>query len=535
MDLDKLSITRWKLLLVQNDFFDLYVDEHEVLLDLKKSGYPLKSFDMITKQHPRIKISSFLELRKALTEVGTGHKIGCFLPLTEIEISQNKMKADVIFNVTLLEFEETKQELLKQAQKALDDYGIVFGRLPLIEKDLLPGTPIVVALGREPEQGLDAKITYINRPEKKPIIREDGVADYYEMNFVTHITEGDWLGEKTPPMEGIPGKDIFGTEIAALRGTDAKLQYDRKSVVEVEEQEKIVLRAMFGGSLEFIEGDIVSVGKELIINGDVGPETGSITFDGAITIYGTVLAGYSVNATGDISIEGNEGVTNAKEICSSQGDLYIKGGVFGGDLSLIEASGDVFIKHANNCRIYAKNLSVGLYILGSEVVAEKVFVDKNRGKIIGGRVEALFGIECGYAGNSHERTTHLYAKGIDKDLIYQEIQQMALELKELQTVVLNLEKQLSTIDDQFTSQLQSEQASVYEKLKATLNASRDRMFELDQDIQIGLHKIKNAIPPRIEVAREAHPGVVIQIGQKSSLLNKSTKGVFEVVDHILNV
>ena len=40
-------------------------------------------------------------------------------------------------------------------------------------------------------------ITYIEIPERRPVIREDGSADYYEMNFVTPVNEGDWLGEKS--------------------------------------------------------------------------------------------------------------------------------------------------------------------------------------------------------------------------------------------------------------------------------------------------------------------------------------------------
>ncbi|HEX5564828.1 MAG TPA: FapA family protein, partial [Sporosarcina sp.] len=189
----------------------------------------------------------------------------------------------------------------------------------------------------------------------------------------------------------------------------------------------------------------------------------------------------------------------------------------------------------NNCRLFAKNIHVGFYILGSDVVGETVFVDKQRGKIIGGRIEALFRIECGFAGNTHERTTHLYAKGIDKDVIYQEIQQLALELKELQKTARNLETQLALINGGLSSQLRGEQADAYDKLQKTLQAGRDKMFEIDREIQVGLYKIKTAKPPQIEVAREAYPGVIIQIGSKSSLLNKTTKGVFEVVDKILNV
>lgn len=520
-------------LLVQNEFFNLFVIGEDVIIDLKKTGFPLKSFDRITNQNPRIKILSFSALKTALTEVGDGHIIGYYLPLIEVLVSADNMKAEVIINMTITEFQAEKNRLLHLIRDALHQQGIVFGFIDLAVEDLYPGVTIVAAVGKAPEKGKDAHITYIEKPAKKPVIREDGSADYYEMNFVTHIEEGEWLGEKIPPTDGIEGKDIFGNAVAAIRGNDTKLRYDRKSVVEVEEQGKFVLRALFGGALEFVD-DFVGVGKHLIINGDVGPETGSITFDGAVTVYGTVMAGYSVNATGDISIEGIDGVTNAKEICSSEGDLYIKGGVFGGDISLIEASGDMYIKHANNCRLFAKNIHVGLYILGSDVVGETVCVDKERGRIIGGRIESLYKIECGYAGNVHERTTHLYAKGIDQDLIYQEIQQLALELKELQITVGNLETQLSLIDAN-ANQLRGEQAEAYNKLQQTLDASRDRMFEIDREIQVGLYKIKTAKTPQIEVAREAYPGVIIQIGSTSSLLNKTTKGVFEVVDGILNV
>jgi uncharacterized protein len=522
-------------LLFQNTFFDLYVsDGDDVLIDLKKTGFPLKSFEMLTNQFPRIKITSFPELRKALTDIGNGQKIGYYLPLIEVLTSSDKMEAEILINMTITEFQSEKHQLLPLIRNIIEEHGIVFGMLDLTENDLIPGVPFKTAVGREPEKGHDAQITYIEKPERKPVIHEDGLADYYEMNFVTPINEGDWLGEKIPPTEGIPGKDIFGNSVAALRGNDEKLQYDRKSVVEVEEQGKVVLRALHGGALEFIDSG-VSVGRHLVIDGDVGPETGSIKFDGSVAVYGTVLPGYSVNATGDILIEGNEGVTNAKEICSSEGDLYIKGGVFGGDISLIEASGDMFIKHANNCRLYARNIHVGLYILGSDVVGETVIVDKRRGKIIGGRIEALFKIECAYAGNTHERTTHLHAKGIDKDLIYLEIQQMAMEIKELQKTAGHLETQLSLIDGQLSGQLSGEQLQAYEKLKKTLQASRDKMFEFDREIQAGLYKIKTAIPPKIEIAQQAYPGVIIQIGSKSCQLQETTKGEFEIVDSVLNV
>lgn len=48
----------------------------------------------------------------------------------------------------------------------------------------------------------------------------------------------------------------------------------------------------------------IAVGNHLIIDGDVGIETGNIEFDGSFTVQGIVQSGFSVKATKDISILG---------------------------------------------------------------------------------------------------------------------------------------------------------------------------------------------------------------------------------------
>jgi uncharacterized protein len=518
---------------IQNDYFDLFLDEKKVILRTKKNGFPLKSFDEITREHPRLKIISFPVLRQALTESDDEHIIGSWLPMIEITISSDKMLAQLIINVSSKEFEENKREILKQAEKELDDNGVIYGRKVLQDEPFKPGEPINAAVGRNPVKGKDAVVTYIEIPERRPVIREDGSADYFEMNFVTPVEEGDWLGEKTPAQQGIDGKDVLGNVLPAPPGDDEKIYYDKKSVNDEQEMDNVVLRASHSGALESIDGHI-GVGKRLIISGDVGPETGSITFDGSVTVNGTILAGFSVNATGDISVEGNEGITNAKEIQSSKGDVYIRGGIFGGGMTIVEAQGNIFVKHANNCKLYGREVHIGLYLLGSEVIAESVFLDKNRGKIIGGEIEALTKIECAFVGNSHERKTILYVKGVDKDLIYMEIQEMAKGLKERQGIIEKLEQHALPLRNSVSS-LERPQAEAYEKMLETIDSNRDAIVELDKEIQNGLRKIKQAVPAQIEVMREAYPGTIIKIGTKSSTLHVTTKGVFEVIDGVLNV
>ena len=520
-------------MLFENDFIALTLDKDIITMHTKKTGFPIKSFDQVTTELPRLKINSFPELRRALASEGSTVEIATYAPAIDINIGSNKMKADADIFLTDDEIAESSHELPSRVKQLLVEKGVTFGFCAVDWLNVRPRQNVVVAEGIEPVKGDDAILTYIEIPERRPVIREDGSADYYEMNFVNPIQKGEWLGEKIPAQEGTPGFDVFGNELPSRKGLDAKLHYDRKAVEEVEESGKIVLRALHGGVLEFHNG-IVSIGQQLVINGDVGPETGSITFDGTVVISGTVLAGYSVNATGDISIGAKEGVTNAKEIRSEQADVYIQGGVYGGGSTVIEAKGSIFIKHANDCSLIAETVQVGFYLLGAEVIADFVYVDRQKGRIIGGAIEALYRIECATAGNKHERNTSLLAKGVDKEALHIDIQQMAQSIKDLQKQIVKLKSHIEPLEKVKTS-LIGPQKEAYDKIHETLKTNEEKILILDESIQKSLHVMKTAIHPHIEVTKEVNPGVTIQIGKKSSLIESPTKGTFELLDGVLNI
>ena len=517
-------------MLLENDYFKLYVEEKEVIILPMKTGYPLKSFDEITREYPRLKINSFVTFRNALTQIGERHVIGTWVPLVEVTVSKDKLVLELVINANAQEIAENKANLIKEVNRVLDKRGVVYGRKNLRDIAMKPGATFIGAEGREAVKGADAVVTYIERPARKPVIREDGTANHYEMNFVSPIEENQWLGEKRLPKEGEDGMDIFGGVIPALKGNDIVLKYDRKSVYEQEEDGKVILYALHGGTLEYING-ILTVGKMLVIDGDVGPETGSIKFDGGVKVTGTVHSGYSVIATEDISIEGNEGITNAKIVQSINGDIYIKGGVFGGGVTIIEAKGNIYLKHANNCKLFGSEIHVGLYLFGTDASANHVYVDKYEGRIIGGTIEALFTIECAVAGNLHERETILRAQGINRKEIHHEVQDMAKELKERQDLLEQLEGHLAKLG----SNLMGEQEKVREKTLQTIELTKAEIINLDKEIQLSIKKIKSAQIAQIEVAKEAFPGTAIQIEKLSTVLNRSATGVFKAVDGVLNI
>ena len=112
-----------------------------------------------------------------------------------------------------------QEELKQQINEVLAENRIVHGLLPIHMESIVPSKAILVAQGTPPIKGNDAKITYLQIPERKPVIREDGKADYYDLNFIFEIAEGAWLGEKIPPQPGIPGQNVYGEILPATTGT----------------------------------------------------------------------------------------------------------------------------------------------------------------------------------------------------------------------------------------------------------------------------------------------------------------------------
>src|SRR6185437_1934118 len=117
--------------------------EEKVILRPKKNGFPIKSFDAIVRQFPRLKITSFITLRKALTDSMEDQVIGVWLPVIELVISSDRMTAQLYFNMTADEFEINKQQMIKQAEVALDEAGVVHGRKSLQDISFKAGEPIV--------------------------------------------------------------------------------------------------------------------------------------------------------------------------------------------------------------------------------------------------------------------------------------------------------------------------------------------------------------------------------------------------------
>lgn len=523
------------LQIYENDYILLSEDQSIVYIEVKKEGFSLKDFENILKKYKRIKLESFAKLRTAL-ESGTTEpvEIGNWLPPIEIVVSKDHMTATMYVNEDPASIFQDEESMKEKVKEAAENNRVLFGFLPISLETVMKGQPVIIASGIPPKKGEDAKITYLEIPERKPQILENGRADYFDMNFIYEIEKGAWLGEKIFPQPGVPGKNVFGEEIPAKDGNDLPFQYDSSSIYTEEEDGKLVIRALEGGVINQTNGTL-SVDNHLYIKNDVGIETGNLEFNGSITIKGTILPGYTVVASGDISIEGLDGVTGAKHIESTSGDIYIRGGIFGNDETVVKAGGNIYIKHTNGSALYAKkDIFIGSYSMGSNIKAQNVYVNEQNGKIIGGRVEATHSIGASSSGNHLERKTELI-------ILLPERKDSALVVKEKRGKILELEKEIAELDEKifsikpFLEKMNEMQRKTYDEIISTIKQKESASKLLENEIDEILQQVRTMGDEFIQITKVAYPGTYLQFGKKSTTLNHITCGKFKLENGEINV
>ena len=523
------------MVIFENRYFEITEINGKVFIKTKEPGFMLKDFDAIVRLNPRIKLTNFAVLKKVLTEVSpTPVEIGSWLPTVTLEVSRDKMSASLFVYETQEYIRANQEKFQADVRKLLQENNINHGILDIKVESIVSGKAVLIAQGTPPIKGDDAKITYLQLPDRKPVIREDGKADYYDMNFIYEIEEGAWLGEKIHAKPGIPGINVHNEPVAAQNGRDMLLKYDRKSAYEVEEEGKTIIRSKISGVFEDSKG-MVSVNYHLPINGDVGVETGNIDFNGSLSIRGTVHPGFSVIAKGDISIEAPEGVSGAKLIKSIDGDIFIRGGIFGLGQTRVEAGGNIFVKHVNEAQLVAgSDVNIGFYALGSNISGQSIMVDERKGKIIGGTTIAKNTIVTAVAGNRLERRTELIINSVNKAEGLELIQSKASVLKSMQEDILHLEAQINRVLP-VIDKLTKPQIAAFEQTKLKLLSDKETAADLDREIKQLMNDLRSVGKEEIQITKEAYPGTYIQIGRKSTILSNVTKGRFLLEFGELNV
>lgn len=514
-----------------NDYFSLFNEDGKLLIAVYGSGYEMHNFNQLLLDMPTLQLNNFSGLKTALSE-GGGRRIsiGVVKPRVEVSIASDEMEARIKLNITAKEFAENKIEISSEIIAALEKAGVTEGLDKLFQKPVTVQREIAVAKGIAPEDGKDAIISYYELHEKKPLVKEDGSVNHYELDLIESVRKGDWLGEKLKPTEGTAGRTVTGKLLPARRGIDLKLKYDRKTVEEFEEGEKNVLRAAVDGAVKF-SGDRIGVDNHLIIPGDVGYETGNISFEGYVTVKGTVKDGFSVVAKNDISIQSTMGLGVIDKIISKEGSIYIRGGIFGKNVSVIQAKKSVFVKYCNESNITAgEDINIGFYALDSKLKAKKIIMDPVHGKIIGGSVSAEIQVVTGVIGNKSEKKTYINVEGFDREAIKGEFEQLLEKYKTLLLEVNKVKQKIDSIERDSTdadymnnreyNQYLRKYGDILEEIKL-LDDYRKRLQQTLETKGEGM----------VDISKAAYPETYIEIKKMQKKIESIVSGSFYAMDN----
>ncbi len=298
-----------------------------------------------------------------------------------LEFDENNTKA----YITLLPPVNGKVIKSDEIISFLHDEGILdidVDSIRLAIKDKLFNQKILIATGILPTKGEDAYFLYQFRGE--------------EEGSTIEVIPGQILGVKIPPGYGVPGTTVTGETITSHIGEDIKIILGKNTAFS---QDRLKVYATGWGNVTWI-GNKVEVERVLEITKD---NEDNIDFEGSVLIAGEVKDGFKVKATGNIHVGKNVGRAILE---STTGNVYVEEQVLPD--AQIKAANDIIAKSVKGATLEAAgNVIVSEEIIDSNVCAQKVLLQENKGLICGGKIIADSLIEAKVIGNKDETSTTL--------------------------------------------------------------------------------------------------------------------------------
>lgn len=422
-----------------------------------------------------------------------------------IEITRDKLEA----YITIIEGDGGKELSFHDAKEILKNTGIEFGvddvKLHHIINNKIFGVKTLIAEGLKPAHGENGQVVYHFDTQKnhKPEVLEDGTVNFKDLNLINNVKKGELLVEIIPPTDGTAGKNVLGEEISALKGKPAKM-IKGKNIYEDEDGLKIY--ADIDGQVFFRDGKL-QVSPIYEIAGDVDHSTGNVAFNGKVMIKGNIKSGFTVEADGDIEVNGVvEGAT-----LLSKGNIILNRGVQGNNQAYLQCYGNLVAKYVENCTIKSYGNIVADCLLHSNVVAKgSIIVDGKKGLIVGGQVKAGDEIRAKIIG-SHMGTITNLEVGIDPDekARYEKLKE---EIVEIQKNLSNLRKTIELLSKLAKeNSLPKNKEEILVKSLKTYEYMKDKHGQLQKEIQLLEEKIQNLSSGKIHSSGKIYPGAKITI------------------------
>lgn len=368
----------------------------------------------------------------------------------------------------------------------------------------------IFAVGQNPRHGRDAKIEYFFNTNQnlQPKRNEDGTVDYKDLNTISHIQKGDLLARLTREDPGEPGKNLFGDDINPRTVKTAKLEFGNNIRINEDLTE---IYSEVTGHAALVNGKVF-VSNVYDVPADVDNSTGNIFYDGSVNVHGNVKAGFSVQAQGDIIVDG---VVESAYL-EAGGQIIVKSGIHGMRQGTLKAGANVMAKFIENATVRAGGYVEAEIILNSDISAgQKIVVQGRKALINGGILRAYSCIEAVNIGTAMGTPTELEA-GVEPAKkehyieLKKDVEVRTKELEDIKLIVSTYGAKVAKGERLPADKMKYAQkmAAEYQEKKAELEPLRAELQRLGMEMRELSHSY-------IIAAGTVYPGVSISISDVS--------------------
>lgn len=266
-----------------------------------------------------------------------------------------------------------------------------------------PIIQVLICQGTPPVQGIDGWIKYYHPHNQKVVIHENDKADFRNLDRYITIKQGDKIATMFMGVPGVPGKDVYGNITNPTPIKKPKINIGKNITTETitnpEEPEKVYMEYSAGCNGVLISNDeTVTVSEELQINSNVGLSTGNISYEGSITVRGSIEEGAKVTCTGSLLVHENIESTDIEV----GGDLIVKSGIKVKGKTVIRVKGNIKTKFIENAVIETDgDVIVDSFILNSKIFSlGSVILTGQNGSILGSEIVVYGGLSTTNLGSA---------------------------------------------------------------------------------------------------------------------------------------
>jgi len=480
---------------------------HGVDFDVEIKAYVARTYGFVVVKEGKIGILSPLSYSKDKTVVYYNlypSKLGKFPVFKEVEEVLHAEKV-----ITVVEPEQYDAQIAK---------GVV---------DPSKFFRVIVAKGKEPVHGYDEYYEpLINLEKKAGKMLSDGRIDYKEIDSIVQVQKNQEILKRIDGVKSEDGYDVFGNKVPAekqpLKG------FRRGDNLVQSGHDTSILLASLDGCINVAKNK-VSVMPVAVIHGDVDLNSGNIDFNGTVHVTGSVKPGFKVKAAKDIIID--KDVEDAQLYAG--GDISVKLGVVGKESVRIETAGSLKAKFLQNAHIEAvKSVEVEDSIINCEIVSyDRIKVVGNGGKIIGGKLLALYEISAHVLGTQNETVTALT---VGRNPIVEK--ELADKRTEIKMVREKIEETTTSLKMHFGEEVFQNPREYIKILPASkkkncllllndLGTANGSLKKLTEELKAIEGKMKFLEEPIVKASGTVHAGVLLNIKKSVKKIDKPVQNV----------